>query len=116
MGEHPFALVAIAAAAAGAGQRGYHEPRKEPRPRPAVAADFRRWLCVYVPDENGELSPLSSGLPRRKVNYVVTPFMTRIRHIVFISEMGFDGAEWKNVSEERVEIQMKDGKQRAPAR
>ena len=42
--------------------------------------------------------------------------MTRIRHIVFISEMGFDGAEWKNVSEERVEIQMKDGKQRAPAR
>ena len=48
----------------------------------------------------------SPGLPCRKVNYAVTPFMTRIRHIVFISEMGFDGAEWKNVSEER------DGRER----
>ena len=48
--------------------------------------------------------PLSSGLLRRKVNYVVTPFMSRIRHIVFIYEMGSDGAEWENVSEERVEI------------
>ena len=47
---------------------------------------------------------LSLGLLRRKVNYVVTPFMTRIRHIVFIYEMGFDGAEWKSVPEKRVEI------------
>ena len=62
----------------------------------------------YVPDENVGLSParalLSLGLLRRKVNYVVTPFMTRIRHIVFIYEMGFDGAEWKSVPEKRVEI------------
>ena len=94
MGEHLPAVVAIAAAAAPPPrERRCHTARKE---EAAEAADFPRRLYVYIPVEDVGLcrsGPLSTRLLRRKVNYVVTPFMTRIRHIVFIYEMGFDGAE-----------------------